>query len=468
LAIALVAPRAALGRDGVVESVELLDVTTDYTWGYKSGLKQPLGAYMNGLSIHQISKSSDPHSFGANPDYILWADETASMAGVSLSPVGAFDGDVANPGGSVSFDRLGWVWYGYGARVQSLPFSLFRSTGRFRIDRFRPILEDFVTGPTGSTAPNFLAANPRILIAWRHDNSNSRSVTVRFARYDMHGDFSAPDFVLDVGKGERESPLGKIGIEQLWLKYDPRFRYAMLTWQWFDVTTKHFGSNPFLFSRDRGAVWRTADGKRALDLPIGFNDRTEVLVPDDHVGNRDNAGWHYGDLGISPHGVFWMTQPAGDQSVDGEWRARVWRFVDGEWSGQDLSGLMAAKAKPYACGVTRDYMVFAYAELSSPHVLRARISADDGATWSEPIVLDDLVESTTAVETRINWVSFAQPSWSYDSNDARFFYGHYRPQDGPNAKNYKNKIKWVRVRLAEPIVPESDDRRLHIGVRPEP
>ncbi len=51
---------------GVFSSATQADVITihellsDFSWGYRCGVKQPLGAHKNGLSVHQITKSNYP------------------------------------------------------------------------------------------------------------------------------------------------------------------------------------------------------------------------------------------------------------------------------------------------------------------------------------------------------------------------------------------------------------------------
>jgi hypothetical protein len=47
---------------------------------------------------------------------------------------------------------------------------------------------------------------------------------------------------------------------------------------------------------------------------------------------------------------------------------------------------------------------------------------------------------------RINWVSFTQPADRYLDNTARFFVGYYRVGEA-EAREYKNRLRWVRVQV---------------------
>ena len=67
---------AATGVGGIT----IYELISDYSWGYKTGVKQPLGAYKSGLSVHQITKSAWPDPVG-NPDYVFWIDELKGSYG---------------------------------------------------------------------------------------------------------------------------------------------------------------------------------------------------------------------------------------------------------------------------------------------------------------------------------------------------------------------------------------------------
>ena len=53
----------------------IYELISDYSWGYRCGVKQPLGAYKSGLSVHQITENRWPSSVLGNPDHLFWVDE---------------------------------------------------------------------------------------------------------------------------------------------------------------------------------------------------------------------------------------------------------------------------------------------------------------------------------------------------------------------------------------------------------
>src|SRR5262245_58584207 len=52
-----------------------VDVLTSYSWGYKSGAKQPFGSYKNGRSVHAISRRVGSSGTDGSPDQLAWVDE---------------------------------------------------------------------------------------------------------------------------------------------------------------------------------------------------------------------------------------------------------------------------------------------------------------------------------------------------------------------------------------------------------
>ncbi len=264
--------------------------------------------------------------------------------------------------------------------------------------------------------------------------STNPAVSMRFRRYDLNRGFGFPEIELDLGHGMEHVQLGNVGIEQLWTRFDPRFNYTFVTWQYFRTELQTFGSNPFLYSDDDGATWRTADGAAWTQFPIHYSEINDLLVPFDHLAAGESSNWLVSDLGVSPNGVFWMTVRAlFAESVD------FWFFnADaGIWESRPMAHIQ--DCKPFACGVTEDDIVFVYSDIGSEHILKARFSADDGDTWSDPILLDVLDPSQ-----RISWASFVQPADNYAGNSARFFYGYY--VNGTHSR-YQNNIRWIRFNL---------------------
>ncbi len=129
------------------------ELVSDFSWGYRCGVKQPLGAYKNGLSVHQITKSNYPVTpTKGNPDYLFWVDEIAGTYGISVRPTDEFHGWVVNPGGMVSFAADGTIWYTYGARAENLPLDLYSSLRPYDTTAFFRHLHDF-DPQSGSTTP---------------------------------------------------------------------------------------------------------------------------------------------------------------------------------------------------------------------------------------------------------------------------------------------------------------------------
>jgi hypothetical protein len=409
-----------------------------------------VGAYKDGLSIHQVTQSNYPEGTDGNPDYIFWVDEIAGTHGVSAQPTGEFGGNVTNPGGTVSFSDDGTIWYTYGGRAQDLPMDIYSSAQPYDGAAFVKRVDD-VDLFTGSTTPCINVIDPKLMFFWRHANSGNPQTAVRCRRYDINGSFAAPELELELGHSQDHPDHGMVGIEQLWTRHDPRFGYTFLTWQFFKTAEQRFGSNPFLYTDDGGDTWRTADGSAWTQFPIHYSDITDALVPRDHITLGDSTGWLVSDIGVSPNGTFWITlRSLYGSGID------FWRFDGGAWSAQRLANIDTCK--PHACGVTRDYIVFVYSDLVDDSLLKARVSGNDGVTWNEPVVLDALDETMD-----LTWVSFVQPSDAYTDNHARFFYGYARFADGSTGRRFKNNIRWVRYN-PEPVAPPDIDGDGVVGI----
>jgi hypothetical protein len=429
----------------------VVEVSDDYSWGYRVGVKQPLGSYDGGLSVHQISRTVNIPVTG-NPDHLMWVDESSGSRGIVERATGISDDAVVNPGGMATFHtappgdpRSGTIWFALGGRAHDMALDLYRSDEPYSVDGFGVVADDFETS-ISSTTPCVNALGDRVLLTWRHDNSASMFVKIRTRLYDADGDFTTPIWERDIGSGVRDPDLGVYGIEQHWTRLDPRFERLFLTWQYFHVDSHTFGSNPFLYSDDFGETWRRADGSALGETPIDYTEIDPVFVPQDHLANGENTGWYVRDIGVSPGGVNWMAVPSGDIKVAGGWFVNLLMFRDGAWEERAMTPGMPAVTKPHALGVTRDYMVFAYAKRGDTQNLWMTVSDDDGLSWRDPVRIDRLVPTADGDQS-ICWVSFVQPASEYEDNTARFFYAHFNRSDGSDGRNYMNKMRWISVDL---------------------
>ena len=437
--------------DGPEISIDHLDLAREFTWGYRCGVKQPLGSYFDGRTVHQISRSNWPEGVEGNPDFLIWVDETTGEHGIVEHPTNQLETDVVNPGGQAAFDRDGYIWFVNGGRAADMPFDLYRSSQPLDPTSFQVVLDDFVV-EGASTTPCLTIDDENVMLYWRYLGSSlGNRVRARAWRIDASLDFDEED--INVGAGINSFEAGKIGIEQLWPRFDPRYGVHLYTWQWFKVYEHRFGSNPVVYSEDAGETWHRVDGSPVLDLPVNYDERDEILVPQDDIALGQDVGWHVRDLGVGPGGTYWITLPEGDVDADG-WVLRFHRFVDGAWSAQPLTRGLLRESKPHALGATRDYLVLLYAEVEQvSNTILARISDDDGATWSDPIAVLTLRDDENGQPTAVSWISFVQPAFGYDDNAARFVYSYFRRADGPKGKNYQNRVAWVRVDIENPACP---------------
>lgn len=441
-----VAAAQAAAQPGVTLRGEHLDIVTDFTWGYRVGVKQPLGAFKDGLSIHQISRSNWPAGNFGTPSHVLWVDERTGEHGLAQDVTDQSSPNVVNPGGQVAFDEQGHIWFVAGGRASDMPFDLYRSTEPYNPFEFERILDDFVTY-AASTAPCISLEGDKVLLFWRHAGSSRfNEVAARVRRYDRTSGFGEYEFDQEVGAGAVHPVLGAIGIEQLWSRFDPRHNVHMYTWQWFDTLRHHFGSNPFVYSDDAGATWKRADGQVLPDLPLRYTDADATLVPDDNLIRRESLHWFVRDLGAAPDGTFWITLPQGNALGDGLWSLAFWRFASGAWSSQSLTGPMLA-AKAHACGATQSGLVLAYAERDEPNRIWARASLDNGATWTEPRLVHEVEESAQTGDLEVSWISFNQPAHEYADDAARFYFAYNRVADGTQGRSYQNSIGWLKVTI---------------------
>lgn len=216
------------GRDSK-EKVPIIDITiheigTGFEWCYKAGLKQALGSYQNGLSIHQITRTFD--SLG-NPDYIFWVDEKNGTFGISEEPTGNTH-RIVNPGGNVVFDEKGYILYTYGGRSQDLKFNLYRSFYPYDFKHFTRLLSGFISRKAhGSTSVKVTVNENKAILKWRHLWSTQTTVKARVRCYDMF-DFMNYEHQTDIGTG-----MSNVCIEQMCSRFDPKYRYLIASFHFF-------------------------------------------------------------------------------------------------------------------------------------------------------------------------------------------------------------------------------------------
>jgi hypothetical protein len=442
--------RAAAPR---IVPVAVYDLTTDDTWGWHAGVKQPLGAYQDGRSIHQITQRRPGDEEVGDPDNLLWVDETTGDHRVVRHPTGEPGAERAhaNPGGTLSFGPDGTIWYLTGGRAHLMPPSLFASRIPYDPRHFTAKLRAFVT-QEWATSFNLHVHDEMLLLVWRNGTSQSTTTPVRFRRYDTRRDLRIPEADVDLGIGAHLPRGEPISIEQVWSRRDPRFGYVMATWQWSDgrglratPPGYRFGSNPFLYSADDGTTWRSVDGRPRAPLPIGYLDHDAVLVPYDHFAAGEWTSWQSWDLGVSPQGTFWTAMPVGLR-VRGRQEALAMFFFDGAaWQRRDVVRGIPVGRKSHACGATKHYLVLVYADADEPNLVKARASDDDARTWSAPVVVDSLPASRV-----VDWISYAQPTAAYDDDTIRFFLLHHARGDreGP----FRGSARWIKLGVRKGVL----------------
>lgn len=279
-----------------ITDIETRDLTEEDRFGFMAGLKQILGAAKNGLNLYPILRGipgqiDDKHASAAagTPDNICWVDEQTGDSGILEHATGTLRTSRANPGGMMAFDGAGHVWYTFGGRANSLPFRLFRSREPYDFRNFQLVLDGYETYDE-STGFAVHVHQSKVMLVWRRGRSRTPYTTLRFAAYDTNHEFAACEGYRDIlvgGVGECHFPARRtIGIEQIWTRYDPKHQCLAATAQWYDSTfvdAEHIsGSNPVVYSDDAGRTWRSVTGRACRELPLGYQDRDNLLVPHDH------------------------------------------------------------------------------------------------------------------------------------------------------------------------------------------
>ncbi len=457
IAIAWLSANSTAYAAGTTLIVETHDVATGYSWGFETGLKQHLGSFKDGRSIHAVSRYTRTNPAAnlpplGNPDFLVWVDENLGIALAVEHPADVFTEGV-NPGGNLTFaseapsGEEGRLWWVLGGRANELPFDLARSTELFDPNHFDVVADDFYT--TGrSTAPTLSVVGGSGLLVFRYLHSTDPSDAVLFHRYDLESLPPVLETTKQLGHASSFAGLGDVTIEQVWSRWDPRRRALSVSWEWYasemigGETVRYFGSNPFIYTDDGGETWRLADGSIAA-LPLTYANTSDPRVaPFDHLGLRQSTKWYPRDSGFAPDGTPWLMLPVGSG-------ARQFNFFfwgPSGWESRTLS-TDVDEGDPIACGTTKNYVVCSYSEGQSPATLQFRFSGDGGRTWSTPAVIDVLDRAQDGSSQSIDWVSFAQPADNYADDAARFFVGYYKSADKSFGRRFKNNIRWVRVAI---------------------
>ncbi len=449
-------------------TAESQEIASEYSWGYNNGLKQHLGSYKNGRSVHLMSRRTrdnpvDSRPDLGSPDFAVWVDEHTGEILALEHPAGVLLEDGVNPGGNAVFtsgasaNEEGRIWSVFGARANELPFDLARSSGLFDPSQFDIVLDNFETFER-STSPTLSVVDQTGLLTYRYLHSTRPDGAVLFQRYDLSS--STPQLVKQetIGRASFVQGRGDITIEQVWSRWDPRRGALAVTWHWFErfqrnnQLIKLFGSNPFLYTEDLGETWRLADGSPAT-LPLTYATQDSTISPYDHLAAGETMGWLTRDVGFGPKGTPWMAAPVGDDGR--EMRFFVWN--ESSWENRMLTPRLD-QGDPMACGTVRDYVVCAYSEVATPGALLVRVSLDEGLTWSAPVTVDSVGSAPDGSVQRINWVSYAQPADRYLDNSGRFFVSYYNTSDGADGRNFKNNIRWVRLQVGPKADFNADQR----------
>lgn len=406
-----------------ITEITVHEIGSGFTWCYKGGLKQGLGAYQKGLSIVQITRTFN--SLG-NPDFICWVNEKTGRYGISKQPTGNTQLAI-NPGGNVTFDREGYIWFTYGARSQDMAFDLYRSERPHDLKNFKKQLNNYISKKDdGSTSIKVFVNENKVMLQWRQFGSTVPIVKARHRRYDM-SDFSTYENQVDIGTG-----IPNICIEQVWSRFDPRFDYLISSFHFFQQSPRIMGAAPYLYSEDYGTSWLKPNGKPYTKLPLDYFETSLFnVIPWDHIKDGYTGSWIEFESGVSPKGKHWMICPTG---ADVMGKFFVWNQKNQSWDSTLTIGPIRGQLGGFSCGATKDKLLLAYTNNNHPNKLYVVVSSDSGANWSNPFLLDTLKDNE-----QICWVSYCQPSTSYENNYGRFFYAYNQ-----TGNNSQNNIKFVR------------------------
>jgi hypothetical protein len=237
---------------------------------------------------------------------------------------------------------------------------------------------------------------------------------------------------VDIGKG-----IPRICIEQVWSRFDPRFKYLISSFHYFQRSSLIIGSAPFFYSKDYGKTWIKPDGTFFTDLPLDYSEASRLnVIPWDHIKDGNTASWIEFEGGVSPKGKFWLICPTGPKMIG---KFFLWNKKNRSWDNTKSIGSQKGRPAGYSCGVTKNKLLIVYTNVKHRNQLYCVVSSDDGTNWSEAVLLDTLQDNE-----QISWVSYCQPSTSYTDDYGRFFYAYYDRQSGNNSNN---NIKFVRFKV---------------------
>jgi len=422
---------SVLGTNEGISDITIYEIGSDFSWGYKSGVKQIIGSYQKGISLHQISRHSDKLGDDelSNPDNILWVNENTGEYGISIKPTGN-TGTAVNSGGHVEFDDQGYIYYVYGARAQDIAFDLYKSIKPYDVNNFEKILNDFET-TDGSSTPSIWIDNTKVMLSWRYRGSTRTEVRCRHIRYDT-SDFNNYENKIDIGRGKQYSDGSAITIEQQWTRYDPRFNELLASFSYFNSKTspKLFGSSGWFSSPDYGDTWYMADGIQYDNLPRAYPD---VDMAYDHLQNQEYVSWFPFELALTPDGTPCMVMH--NRPTPNTFHLLVYFFRNNDWQLYQIPEALQTPSS-YALGITQNNVVITYVRKDESNKLYTIISRDNGKTWDGPHLVDTLSD-----EYAINFISFFQPSESYEDDYCRFIYSYYNHEFGSPGKD---NIKFVK------------------------
>jgi hypothetical protein len=296
---------------------------------------------------------------------------------------------------------------------------------------FTRVLGDFIDpDDDGSTSVKVTVNKDKAVLQWRHKGSTNPDVKARVRCYDM-SDFTHYEHQTDIGTG-----MLNVCIEQVWSRFDPRYRYLISSFHFFQQSPRIMGSAPYMYSKDNGNTWLKPNGQLYTNLPLDYSEAVVARsIPWDHIGDGRTADWIEFESGVTPEGKFWMICITGPHHI-GEFF--LWDNETRSWKSTISLSSERGRSGGFSCGATKDKMVLAYTKRANYNSLYAVVSPDNGMSWSEPVLLDVLEKHEL-----ISWVSYCQPSQSYEDNTARFFYAYSQRPDGNNSQN---NIKFVRFK----------------------
>jgi len=413
-----------------ITDITIINVTSSYD-GTQYGFHMGSSAiYDNGLSLQHPGKHYED-----DPNWFLWVNETNGTGGqINLGGTSTNN----HAGGSVTMLDNGTIIFTRGGYFNYIPADLWVSNNPYDIHNWTQKLSDYITASGGCSLSSAVTQNNTFLVAYRNGPNDISSTGQQLLAYNTSTWTKYKD--LEIAHGETWEGHALCPCYN-WMRFDPRYNYTFITWSWKEEagTYDNWGSAPFIYSDDNGATWKRANGT-TYTLPIRYSDisgwQSKADIPDDSIANNLYPYNHGAESGVTPDGHFYMVVTHQDVR-DGPRYGYFWLWNGTAWVSHNLSGLTYSDA--FSCGVTKDYIVYVFADTDNNATLKARISADNGETWSAPI---EIVHESGDVF--INGVSYCQPIKGYTDNYARFFYSFYNWSSGTSKQC---KVKWVKFQI---------------------